>query len=162
MRKLSIVLGTLSFGIASPDLMALNSGSQVATSPAAVNAVAEVPDYASVAPELLLKNAIKNPDGSMTIKAGQQTAQANEMNRSYCDIVGGTDITNESDRRIDEEILYPVVCKSHAGHYPPAIATAVFRLGARQIAATVQGNAPALNADPKDERAMYLNPFSKK
>ncbi len=162
MRKLSIVLSTLSVSFASPNLMALTSGTLVATvvNGAALNMISEVPDYASVAPELLLQNVIKNPDGSMTIKAGQQSAQANAMNRSYCHIVGDTDITNESDRKIDGGTLYPVVCKSPAGHYPPAIATAVFRLEGTQQ--TVDPTAGAPKTVPKDERGMYLNPFGKK
>jgi hypothetical protein len=168
MRKISIAsiasiaLSTLSLSIASQNLMAYNTAAPVASSPTASTVSADVPDYSSVNPEILLKNAIKNPDGSLTIKAGQQTAQANDMNRIYCELVGGTDITNGSDRLIEGGTLYPVVCKSPVGHYPPAIATAIFRLGSQPAVDTMAGGTSSLKATPKGETGMYSNPFSKK
>ena len=164
MRKICIVLSTLPLSIASQNLLAHNTAASVASNPngSTVNSVSEVPDYASVPAEILLKNAIKNPDGSLTIKAGQQTAQANEMNRSYCELIGGTDITNESDRIIEGGTLYPVLCKSPVGHYPPAIATAIFRLGGQPVVDPTAGSTRSLKGTPKVETGMYSNPFSKK
>ena len=162
MRKISTAALLLS--IACPDLMAFSSDIPVGPDPnaATVKSTPEVPDYGAVPVEILLKNAIKNPDGSLTIKAGRQTPQANAMNHTYCEIIGGTDITNESDRTIEGGTLYQVVCQGPAGHYPPSIATANFRLGTQLAVHSMSGEAPSLQSAAKDERGMYLNPFSKK
>lgn len=120
MRKISIFLTTLSLSIACPNLIAQNSAIQVTPNlnSTAVKLGSEAPDYNSLPPGVdLLKNAIKNPDGSMTIKAGQQTPDANKLNHNYCESLGGTDITNEHDQTIGAGTLYAVVCKGSS--YPP-------------------------------------------
>ena len=123
MEKICLLLATLPISIACPDLMAYNSATQTASGPNsnAVRFGSGVPDYNALPPGIdLLKNAIKNPDGSMTIKAGQQTPEANEINRRYCESLGGKDITNERDQTIGVGTLYAVLCQGSVGEQSPA------------------------------------------
>ena len=139
MKKIRLLLATLPISIAYPDLMAYNSATQTASdqNSNAVRFGGEVPNYNALPPGIdLLKTAIKNPDGSMTIKAGQQIPEANEINRRYCESLGGKDITNESDQTIGAGTLYAVVCQGTVGEQSPA------------------------RAQTK-ESGVYLNPFGK-
>ena len=117
MRKLPIFLMALSLSVVSPQLLAQLSTNQRVTAPdsAVLKSPDDMPDYNALPPSVnLLKNAIRNSDGSMTINAGQQTSEANDINRHYCTRLGGIDVTNESDQKIGSGTLYAVVCKRPA------------------------------------------------
>lgn len=115
MRKMHILLTTVSLSIVCPNLLA-----QIPVNRLAANLINTAPDTKAPIPNYnalpegvnLLKNATQNPDGSLTIKAGQQTAEANEINRQYCASLGGIDVTNESDQTIGVGTLYSVACKA--------------------------------------------------
>jgi len=81
----------------------------------------EVPGFvSSPAGADLLRNAITNPDGSRTIKKGQQTPEANELNRKQCESMGARDVTNESDLTIGPGTVYAGVCVSSGTEKPPS------------------------------------------
>lgn len=114
MQKSGILLTSLSLIMACQSLMAQDTANHtLSRSTIEVPKTAlDVPDYNSLPPGVnLLKRAIRNPDGSFTIKAGQQTAEANEINRRYCESLGGTDATNKTDQLIGAGTLYAVVCE---------------------------------------------------
>jgi hypothetical protein len=135
MRKLRILLSALSFSVACADLMAQNVPIQTVT----------------------------NPNGSRTIKAGQQTEEANAMNRRYCELIGGTDITNERDQTTGADWLYTVMCQSGSAHQPPAIANVISRLGTEQPLAPMSGPVHSPTIPPPDsENGVQRNPFGKK
>lgn len=109
MKKISIVAGALSLNLACSGLTAQNIAAQPASQ-------LNIPDYNHLPPGVnLLKNGVRNPDGSVTIKAGQQTPEANDINRRYCESLGGKDATNKTDQTIGTGTIYAVVCEA-----PPA------------------------------------------
>jgi hypothetical protein len=73
----------------------------------------EVPGFYSTPPGIdVLKNAITNPDGTRTIKKGQQTPEANELNKKICESIGAKDVTNDEDITIGSGTLFVGVCVS--------------------------------------------------
>lgn len=123
MKHITILLSTLAMSIASVNVMAFTpvAKDSPGLSHKAVTSAEEVPDYNHLPPGVdLLKNAIRNPDGSLTIKAGHQTAEANDINRRYCESLGGIDITNERDQTIGVGTLYTVICKKPTTQQPSA------------------------------------------
>ena len=158
MKKTTILLATLLLSTAGSNLMAQTLSAAATPDANALHSAGTTPGYNSLPPGVdLLKNAIKNPDGSMTIKAGRQTPEANKLNRQYCEKLGGTDITNETDQTIGAGTLYAVVCKGP---------------GSQQYLAR-QSTAPAMNPTSKSDRdesvhfttdarnGLHLNPFGK-
>jgi hypothetical protein len=136
MKKTGQLVGFLSLGIISQYAMAQNSGAQISPdfSTEALKNGAEVPGFFSSPPGVdLLKNAIINPDGSKTIKAGQQTPEGNELNRKYCESFGAKDVTNESDMTIGSGTLFAGVCVGAIGKHPPAKVQAVPGIGTGRI-----------------------------
>ncbi|MEB0137519.1 MULTISPECIES: hypothetical protein [unclassified Undibacterium] len=95
-----------------PLLAISNSSAQTATS--AVDPDDDAPRYPGVflVPKGVdvFKNAIKNPDGSLTIHPGQQVPEANEINRQFCEALGGVDKTNEMEHTISGQVGYIVSC----------------------------------------------------
>ena len=122
MKKTGIFLVALSVSLTCSGLTAQNSTGELPPSlgRTAMNSDTDVPDYHHLPPGIdLYKNAIKNPDGSMTIRAGQQTPDANDINQRYCASQNGVDITNQSDQIIGKGTIYTVVCKGPVDQ-PPA------------------------------------------
>ncbi len=94
----------------------------------------EIPGYFSSPPGVdLLKNAITNPDGTRTIKAGQQTPEANEFNRKYCESVGARDVTNESDITIGPNTIYGAVCIGIDGKHDGSSVETIPGIGTERV-----------------------------
>ena len=121
MKKICMLLSALSLSIACANSMAHTSTARVKPVQNCQEKKfhGEIPNYYALPPGVdLLKNAVSNPDGSKTIKAGQQTPEANELNCNYCKSLGGTDMTNERDQLIGAGTLYAVVCKGPVSQSP--------------------------------------------
>ncbi|PRC92826.1 hypothetical protein [Solimicrobium silvestre] len=112
MNKMSLLLIVTTLGInyhntqaqTSPDaLLDLSKDISIETG--------EIPGFFSSPPGVdMLKNAIKNRDGSKTIKAGKQVPEANELNRKICESMGMKDVTNESDFTLGSGALFGGAC----------------------------------------------------
>jgi hypothetical protein len=90
----------------------------------------------------LLRNAIKNPDGSRTIKSGHQTPEANELNRKFCESLGARDVTNESDVTLGPGTTYGGVCSGFSGPRPGPSVQAIPGAGTGRIFLPVPDNQP--------------------
>ncbi len=124
MRNIRKILSMVSVCVAAAqsNAQAINVTLAGTMQPTPANSTGDDLDYNALPPGLdLLKNAIKNPDGSLTIKAGQQTPEANRFNQRYCESLGGVDATNETDQRIGVGTFYAVVCKGPSAPYPATI-----------------------------------------
>lgn len=58
----------------------------------------------------LLKNSVINSDGSRTLHAGSQSAEANELNEKFCQRMGAKDVTNEASILLGPGAIYGGVC----------------------------------------------------
>ncbi|PRC92165.1 hypothetical protein [Solimicrobium silvestre] len=114
MNKISLLLIAITLGInyhstqaqTSPDAL-LDLSKDISIEPG------EIPGFFSSPPGVnMVKNAVKNRDGSKTIKAGQQVPEANDLNRKVCESMGMKDITNENDFTLGAGAAYGGVCFS--------------------------------------------------
>lgn len=134
MKKSVLLLAVLSSNLVWQTSIAQNLNNQIepASSSNSLKNGGEVPGYiSSPAGVDLLKNAVTNPDGSRTIKAGQQTPEANELNRKYCESFGARDITNESDFTLGPGAVYAAACSG--GRPSTATAQAIPGMGTGRI-----------------------------
>jgi hypothetical protein len=98
MKKISLLLCAPLLGAVSPFLLAQNSTG--ANNPGAtsnqVESSIELINFFSDATETdMLRNGIKNSDGTFTIKAGRQTPEAHALDLKICANFGAKDVTNE-------------------------------------------------------------------
>jgi len=126
MKKKGVLVSTMLTIFMCENVMAQNSSAQSIqdlnkSSTEKLKNGGEVPGFiSSPAGADLLRNAITNPDGSRTIKKGQQTPEANELNRKHCESMGARDVTNENDLTIGPGTVYAGVCVSSGTEKPPS------------------------------------------
>jgi hypothetical protein len=93
----------------------------------------------------LLRGAVPNSDGTLTIPAGAHTAATNEYHRKMCESIGARDVTDESDTVIGSGTQDAFVCTS--GHdAPPPVAGVGMVVPLADGRALVQRPTPDLGA----------------
>jgi len=130
MKTLILLLCTLALVIFGSDLLAQDLAVQNSSGQ---NQLELIEFFSNATGIDTLKNAIKNPDGTNTIKAGQQTPEATVLNRKICANFGANDVTNEIDITLGPRTPHAGACVGPARDHHPGAVQSIAKFGYAEL-----------------------------